>query len=432
MFFRSLLQLRVSPSSFVVVSIGVAVGVAACGSDVASNPAEATDDAAADAKADATQMGEAGADGTPAVDALADTNATDAVPLDVSAEVGDAGTDASSSDAGSADGDGRATEADGRAVDASADTTVPPVDATPPDARDGAVPFIDAAPSDAAIDAAAEGGDEPMSYPGDKCEDAVVVGPGHYTGQVAVGYTSNYGVAGCAAKNGLPDRVYSVPVGIGQVLHAKLTPDGFYDSTLDVVLPPASHCGMECLTSSDFRFGAPEEIEIVNRYGASSFYLIVGTYADPGSYSLDISVDDTPQGSVCETAVAITPGILYSQSLEGFYDSYDYPTSNCTGYGDFGPERVYSIVVPAGDTLTVSADPVPSLDISVYLIRGPAQNCRTDQECLVGADDATEGGIETVSYHNMSATAETMFIFVDMFDRTADPGSFTLTTTLAP
>jgi len=360
-------------------------------------------------------MGEAGAGGSAAVDARADADPSDAVPLDASGEVGDAG----SAD-GAADGDGRATEVDGRAIDASADTTVPPVDATPPDARDGAMPFPDAAPSDGAIDAAAEGGDGPTSYPGDTCEDAVVVGPGHYTGQVAVGYTSNYGVAGCAAKNGLPDRVYSVPVGIGKLLHATLTRDGFYDSTLDVVLPPASHCGMECLASSDFRFGAPEEIELVNRFGASSFYLIVGTYADPGSYSLDISVDDTP------------PGILYSQSLEGFYDSYHYPTSNCTGYGDFGPERVYSIVVPAGDKLTVSADPVPSLDISVYLIRGPAENCRTEQECLVGADDVGVGEIETVSYRNMSGTAETMFIIVDMFDRTADPGSFTLTTTVGP
>jgi hypothetical protein len=189
---------------------------------------------------------------------------------------------------------------------------------------------------------------------------------------------------------------------------------------------------MECLASSDYRFGAPEEIEIVNRFGASSMYLIVGTYADPGSYSLDVSVDDTPAGSVCETAVAITPGILYSQSLMGFYDTYHYPTSNCTGYGDFGPDRVYSIVVPAGNTLTVSAKPVAGLDISIYLIRGPAQNCRTEQECLVGADDADVGGTETVSYRNMSATAETMFIVVDMFDRTADPGSFTLTTTVAP
>ena len=187
---------------------------------------------------------------------------------------------------------------------------------------------------------------------------------------------------------------------------------------------------MECLTSSDFRFGSPEEIEVVNRFGASSMYLIVGTYANPGSYSLDVSVDDTPPGSVCETAVAITPGILYSQSLVGFYDTYHYPTSNCTGYADFGPDRVYSIVVPAGDTLTVSAKPVAGLDISVYLIRGPAQNCRPSQECLVGADDAEEGGMETVSYRNMSATAETMFIVVDIFNRLGDPGSFTLTTTV--
>jgi hypothetical protein len=410
MFFRSLLQLRDLVSLFTVVSIGVALGVAACGSDGASSPSEPIDAATADVTSDSTPTGEAGSGGTPADDAQSDADASDAAPPDVSGDMGDGGSDVSS-DAGSssdvaADADGRATQVDAKVVDASADTTAPPVDA------------------------AAEAGGEPMSYPGDTCEDAMVIGPGHYTGQVAVGYTSNYGVAGCDAKNGLPDRVYSVPVGIGKVLHATLTPDGFYDSTLDVVLPPASHCGMECLTSSDFRFGAPEEIEVVNRYGASSFYLTVGTYADPGSYSLDISVDDTPQGSVCETAVAITPGILYSQSLEGFYDSYDYPTSNCTGYGDFGPERVYSIVVPAGDTLTVSANPVPTLDISVYLIRGPAQNCRTDQECLVGADDAAEGEIETVSYRNTSGTAETMFIIVDMFDRTADPGSFTLTTTV--
>ncbi len=374
--------------------------------------------ATADANVDSMQMGEAGSDGTPALDAQADADARDAVSLDVSVDVEDAAIDASF-DARSAD------EVDAKIADVPIDTNVRPVDAARPD-------VVDAPTSDGATDAAAESGEEPMSYAGDKCEDAVVIGPGHTTGQVAIGYTSNYGVAGCAAKNGLPDRVYSVPVGIGKVLHATLTPDGFYDSTLDVVLPPASNCGKECRASSDFRFGAPEEVEIVNRFGASSFYLVVGTYADPGSYSLDVSVDDTPPGSVCETAIAITPGILYSQSLEGFYDSYDYPTSNCTGYGDFGPERVYSIVVPAGDTLTVSANPVASLDISVYIIRGPAENCRTDQECLVGADDAGEGAVETVSYRNMSAAAETMFIFVDMFDRTADPGSFTLTTTLAP
>jgi hypothetical protein len=420
--------------------------VAACGDDSASSPSGAGGGAAADAKIDGMHPSEAGAGGSPsvdaqAVDAPANADAGDAVSLDVSVEVGDAGTEASS-DAGSgesaADADGRATEVDGRAVDASADTAAP-VDATPPDVSsppdanntsDGTTPSLDAAPTDGAIDVATGDGG-PVTYPGDKCEDAVVIGPGHYTGQVAVGYTSNYGVSGCSAKAGLPDRVYSVPVGIGQVLDAKLTRDGFYDSTLDVVLPPVSNCGMECLASSDYRLGTPEEIQVVNRFGATSMYLIVGTYADPGSYSLDVSVDDTPPGSVCETAVAITPGILYGQSLVGFYDTYNFPTSNCTGYYDFGPDRVYSISVPAGDTLTVSAKPVAGLDISIYLIRGPAQNCRsTDQECLVGADDALEGGLETVTYRNQSASAETMFIVIDMYNRLGDPGAFTLTTTI--
>src|SRR5689334_2351523 len=63
MLFRSFLQLRKSHSSFRVVSICVAVGVAACGDDGASSPSDAADGATADANVDATQTGEAGESG---------------------------------------------------------------------------------------------------------------------------------------------------------------------------------------------------------------------------------------------------------------------------------------------------------------------------------------------------------------------------------
>jgi hypothetical protein len=157
---------------------------------------------------------------------------------------------------------------------------------------------------------------------------------------------------------------------------------------------------------------------------------IVGTYADPGTFSLDVQVEDTLPGQVCETAIAITPGTLNNQTTVGYSNSYAYQISTCTDYADFGPDRVYSIHVPAGKELTATAKPESTFDVSIYLIRGPATQCRIDEPCLVGTDGANAGGTETVTYTNESQAEETIFIIVDGFDRTVDGGRFSLSTSI--
>ena len=79
---------------------------------------------------------------------------------------------------------------------------------------------------------------------------------------------------------------------------------------------------------------------------------------------------------------------------------------------------MYSILVPAGGSLEVTATPLDAaFDLSLYAIQGPAQSCQTlPSSCAAGADDAGAGANESIGLDNISGSDETFFVIVDGFD----------------
>ncbi len=121
----------------------------------------------------------------------------------------------------------------------------------------------------------------------------------------------------------------------------------------------------------------------------------------------------------------------------GYTNDYS-PASTCTGFTNPGPDRVFTISVPAGQRLTATATPatsMPQYDLSIYLVGGPAAQCTMTPVCLAGDDSGSEASANTVVYDNRSTGALDVFIVVDSFNAVAMSGSagaFTLQTTLAP
>jgi len=137
------------------------------------------------------------------------------------------------------------------------------------------------------------------------------------------------------------------------------------------------------------------------------------------------------EGDRCEAPQVIAmSGTITQQSSVGYANDYD-PEIACLGYAAAGPDRVYSILVPAGSSLAATVTPEAAYDVAVYLIAAPAANCdQVPLSCVVGADLELEGGPELVAYMNSTATDETVFIIVDGFASAG--GGFELTTVVAP
>lgn len=140
-------------------------------------------------------------------------------------------------------------------------------------------------------------------------------------------------------------------------------------------------------------------------------------------------------GETCQNAVPVIAGEYPAQSTVGYRNDYSGATraGRCT-QSDRGLDRVYAIVVPAGQRLRASVAPEidsGGYDPSVYLIRGPGDRCEVvARECL-SADDTGPRTQTNVAWHHNEGTAdETVFIVVDAFDSSDEGGQFTLSVAL--
>ena len=95
-----------------------------------------------------------------------------------------------------------------------------------------------------------------------------------------------------------------------------------------------------------------------------------------------------------------------------------------------GPDRFFSISIPAGQTLTASAIPFSPWDATINIVSA-ADQCPAPAACLAGADNAGDSGSETAQYQNNTSAALEVFILVGGFN-TDDAGPFELVTTLVP
>jgi hypothetical protein len=113
----------------------------------------------------------------------------------------------------------------------------------------------------------------------------------------------------------------------------------------------------------------------------------------------------------------------------GFSRAYAVASTATTCVQYPGPERVFSITIPAGQRLTATAvrDTGSMADPAINLIEAPASNCTSTPTCLDSSDDDFDGAAaETVTYLNSTNAPKTVFIIVGAWSQ----GAFNLTVTL--
>jgi len=123
-----------------------------------------------------------------------------------------------------------------------------------------------------------------------------------------------------------------------------------------------------------------------------------------------------PHNDTCENATALVIGTSgWAGTTLDATPNYDSGLETCTGFPQAGPDVVYSLVVSAGQQITVSLTPDPSLDASIALLGpGTPSVCNAvPVTCLAGSDVGFNGGAESFSY--TPATTGVYYIIVDSY-----------------
>jgi hypothetical protein len=204
---------------------------------------------------------------------------------------------------------------------------------------------------------------------------------------------------------------------------------------------------MWCIDSANnTKDGGAETIEVDNKAMAPrTVFVVVSEAVNPAAgetFSLSVtgaSLPPAPAGDTCETAIAIDAGTLTHETTAGFYDDYVVPNNaqGCYGFSTVGLDRVYSINVAPGQTLTATVTPDPSTDggkdpdPALFLLNGLSACQPIIAACLDGSDFGGAGEAETASYTNDGGTAVNVMILVDSYFTVPIP-SYTLDTTLTP
>ena len=131
----------------------------------------------------------------------------------------------------------------------------------------------------------------------------------------------------------------------------------------------------------------------------------------------------TAAPDTCAQALDITAaahaagGAQYTGDTTGYAD--DVEPDGCTGYTPDGPDAIYIVTLAQNETLTATATPTTSWDISLEL----ASNCVHAATCVVGSDSGFAGDPESITY--VATTAGTFYLAVDGFNPGV-AGPFTL------
>jgi hypothetical protein len=245
------------------------------------------------------------------------------------------------------------------------------------------------------------------------------------------GFFSDYQLGtGCAPVSGA-DRLYRVQIPPNQRFTAAITPvpDAGFDPALNLVNGPVMACETMHTCSAAADRGARNEPDtlVFNNYGAAfDGYLKVSDYngVSPLTLSTDFTLTTSltaiPTGEACQVPQPITPGTLTAQTNVDFtadtvFDNADTSCEDTTGVAD----RVYSISVPNGQTLTVTVTPPAGMDggtgnqnIGINIIDSPATSCSDVMSCLGSANAGGAGVTETATYMNATGAAKTVFVQV--------------------
>lgn len=205
------------------------------------------------------------------------------------------------------------------------------------------------------------------------------------------------------------DAVYSVSVPPGMKLTAAIT--SMWDATINLVPAPDSNCSaamVTCLAGTDDTVSGTESVEWFNgSTTAQTVFIAIDGYSagDEGDYSLEVTLAIPPLGDDCTAPQPLALGdggiALPMEATAGFRNDFPaFTGTNCEFLG--GPDRVYSLTIPANRRLVVSA--TGSANINLSLLADLAACTSTPIECLVGVDNAFTGMPEVLTFDNTNTT----------------------------
>lgn len=263
------------------------------------------------------------------------------------------------------------------------------------------------------------------------------------------GFTLDYPTGtGCASNVLGKERVYTVTIPANRVLTFTATPTvttaagpNLYLNLIGTTAAVCDSSARACIGGANsVGPGAVETLTYVNAAATpvTAFIVIGDTVANTADTSFTLAAVETmlPAGETCTMPeVVAASGTQVGLSWVGFSRQYTIPSTatTCKPYG--GADRVFSVTLDAGKTLTATAtasmgsmaDPV------VNLIAGPDTNCSNPMPvCLASADDpADEAAPEVVTYANTGTAPQTVFLIVSLFSASS-PGTFSLNVQITP
>jgi hypothetical protein len=279
---------------------------------------------------------------------------------------------------------------------------------------------------------------------GESCDNTApaITASTNLAGQTMVGFINNYafgGSPGCSSSGTLgQDRVYLVTIPAMLRIRATVTAAAGWDPSLNLVSNCSANPQM-CLSGVNTT-GVSDVLTYNNPTAQPvSAYLIVDTTSSVAStFDLDIVYEAIPAPLIGETCtnpqVIAVSGMLPGQTTTGYANdvsTVNTVAANCGGYSFAGPDRVYSIVVPAGQKLTSTMTPVAGLDLGIYLI-DPSVCGLSIAMCLNGSDANGAGVADAASYTNSTGADRTVFIVVDYFTTGTTAGDFSLNNVIGP
>jgi hypothetical protein len=248
------------------------------------------------------------------------------------------------------------------------------------------------------------------------------------------GSLANFGVdyatgTGCIGDQAA-DRVYTVSIPANSHFSTTITPtgatDGGIEPVLNLVLQTAAQCdsSAHACAAASAQGGGDSHVETLaynnTTNAAVTGFITVGAY-NAAPASTDFSVT-TVKGSIATGDLCAMPETLavsgaVAGSLKGFTHDVDLADQSCTPY--YGPERYYTIDIPAGKTLSVTVNPAAGAthDATINVIDPAAATpCTGAATCLTFSDDPMYPTVvESITYANTGTATKTVIVVVSAY-----------------
>jgi hypothetical protein len=260
-----------------------------------------------------------------------------------------------------------------------------------------------------------------LSPTGETCQTAIPLEEGVLlANQGFTGKVSNYGPNQNCGQEALgPDVVYSMLVPPGKRARVRpMTATGAPFSTLPITLvpEPASNCDARLCTTS----GRGEQSYRNNTNAAVTLYAVVESPQSMGgpTFSILFTLEDAIAGDDCGNAETLVANGTPVVGTTAGYSNDHGQSDACTSAGR-GPDRVYRVTVPAGETLRVKVTPMHTstgnTNATLYLYEGTSDSCAPFP--LACTAQSSESGLgprsETAIYTNPSASSKNLYAVVD-------------------